>query len=227
MDSLPLEILNLIIRAGDHTQKKAPFAALSKTWQAAIERYTFARLYVQTHELADFKRILSSENRRAALGFLRWRVNLPPYRRDENGEAEPENADEQAENDAIFTRGIVDLLSVMKAWEEEMPGLKMAKMLELEISAEARSPELVGWGIDAVNSNRFSGSLLHLRIDDPLPTLERPVSFQTDDFCLRNIKGESVVMIACGFKNLIELHIQLFDGEKADSELRQQQRYGQ
>ena len=228
MDSLPLEILTLIINAGDHSVKKAPFAALSKTWQAAMERYTFAQLYVQTREQAEFQRILAPANRRSALAHLRWRVTLPPYpRNSDDGDAAPETVDEQRENDVLFTKGVVDLLALLASWEKQAPGVKTAKMLTLELSAQAEEPNFTEWGNDSVHSNRFMRSLLRLRGDEPLPLLERPVALVIDPYCPRNIEGVSIGKIACAFSNLVQANVKLFDGEKLDPKLRQQQRFGE
>ena len=220
-------MLTLIINFGDFTEKKAPFAVLSKTWQAAIERYTFGRLYIQTKDVQDFRRILSTKNRRASLYHLTWRATLPPYRRNEDYMAEVEKADEQLENDAIFTQSIVDLFSALKSWEKEMLNLKTAKMLELEVDAVAETPEASIWGFDTVNHNRFMRSLLHLNIETPLPILERPISFETPVYYRRYIDGSSTATMASAFANLMKLNIRLFDNEKLDPQVRQQHRYGE
>ncbi|OJD34801.1 f-box domain cyclin-like [Diplodia corticola] len=150
MDRLPPEILSLIVSflADDPPETTspspspspyspsnhsalAPYAPLSRPWQAAVEAVTFRRLRVQSTELAAFAARLGGNNstdadarhahahrhRRAALAELRYEVLLPGYSTDRA--AKFERRREREANAEVFGEAVRGLFGVLGGWERE------------------------------------------------------------------------------------------------------------
>ncbi|KAK7946301.1 uncharacterized protein PG986_010622 [Apiospora aurea] len=79
MDRLSFEVVSLILDElqGPHGKSTlAPYSTISRQWQAAVERRTFASLTVE--DLGQFQAVISSSPfRLPALRDLRFNVDLP------------------------------------------------------------------------------------------------------------------------------------------------------
>ena len=221
MDSLSPEILTSIISFIDRSDKLAAYATISRKWQPIIERYTFKTLDISSHDFTQFARILSTSHRRSSLTRLDWNILLPPFGEDEELTSDSETEAEQQENNEIFSIRIRELLNILKSWELEFLSVKTARALAIQVSAKS------AFGDEWSNQRRFQRSLLQLLGDEKLPVVERPIGFYATSNFPRQVEGASIAKIASAFRNLEQLHLQLYDNEKRNHLVRQQHRYGE
>ncbi|KAI5197523.1 hypothetical protein E4T38_07974 [Aureobasidium subglaciale] len=139
MDSLPQEILTKIIpllkidqsrkpqplfdtsledqqKQEQRQHQLAPCATISRTWQYAIEQYTFSRLSISSDELDLFHfAVVKSphRHRRAALKRIDFSVRLPDY--DDNACARFERWRDLQANDEAFSKAITGLFTSLTA----------------------------------------------------------------------------------------------------------------
>ncbi|KAI5252226.1 hypothetical protein E4T42_03611 [Aureobasidium subglaciale] len=139
MDSLPQEILTKIIpllkidqsrkpqplfdtsledqqKQEQRQHQLAPCATISRTWQYAIEQYTFSRLSISSDELDLFHfAVVKSphRHRRAVLKRIDFSVRLPDY--DDNACARFERWRDLQANDEAFSKAITGLFTSLTA----------------------------------------------------------------------------------------------------------------
>ncbi|KAF7510843.1 hypothetical protein GJ744_005943 [Endocarpon pusillum] len=145
MDNLPQELINRIVYYLERYEGQSqlpvlqqqsrgpsrfpPYATLCRHWKEAVELITFHSLRIKSDELVHFQAIVTG-NRCKYLTHLNYRILLPEYSEEACGRVESD--DEKWLNDEAFTRGIYNLFSVLKLWENE--GVQTALRLELPYS---------------------------------------------------------------------------------------------
>lgn len=152
----------------------AGFATLSTSWQAAIEKITFAQLRVSSHDLPMFKQLYSQESRRRNLRHLLFDVVLPSY--SDKACARHEEDWERKVNDDAATQAILELLQELSQWSippvvtlylgaysPKDPDRRSPKerLKDLRDTREGRRHDLYG--------ERFQYSLLRICRDSHLP----------------------------------------------------------
>ncbi|KAJ0413618.1 hypothetical protein BJY00DRAFT_296623 [Aspergillus carlsbadensis] len=201
---IPHEIVNLIIPhlcettpetpplRGWEVDKKPPsrglasYATISRTWQFAIERYTFASIVTSSNDLSHLKRIVGNcPRRRSHVKELWFRVGLPPYR--ESRRYFVERPREHQANLAAFQRGVQDLWDELARWTTEGPASGMRLVLNAD-APMARDPDR---NKDFDNTDweerwQYPEHFLSLGLDTRLPSLhavsELGVSFEGRHF---------------------------------------------
>ncbi|KAL2800472.1 hypothetical protein BJX66DRAFT_332047 [Aspergillus keveii] len=114
---LPPELLAEVISNLD--TDLAQYLTVSREWQAAIERQTFAEIKLNTSErLAEFHEIVAKNRwRRTCLRRVEVIVQLEAY----SVEARPrfETAEEHARNNTIFVHWVRAVLKSLALWSEQ------------------------------------------------------------------------------------------------------------
>lgn len=137
MESLPPELISRILdyiidgRLRSHPGiSLAPYATLSRRWQAEIERCTFSYIYITTpRRLEEFERLLWTPRRRSCVRFIQLVVELESY--DEKARAHFETDEERQRNDEIFTTTIGSVFEILSDWPAN---------LDIGVDIKARSP---------------------------------------------------------------------------------------
>jgi hypothetical protein len=216
MDSVPPEVLDLVVSSlGD--EKKAPYAAISRKWQSAVERLTFKALKVSSTEFETFSKHMDSALRRCSLTTLEWLIVLPPYSEELANEQETE--DEEEANNRVFDNGNCELLGELKRWEDDMDRVRTAPTLDIYLSVRSLSDTKWPWGV------RLDRSLRRLSDWKELPKVRRSAGLSTGGIS-RTIEGLSLARVAAAFLSVRNLNLQLWDNEKRDHVARQKHRYG-
>ncbi|KAK8070637.1 hypothetical protein PG997_010840 [Apiospora hydei] len=112
MDKLSFEVVSLILdelQGPDGKSKLAPYSTISRQWQAAVERRTFASLTVE--DLGQFQAVISSSPfRLPALRDLRFNVGLPT-------DSESRASYHRTQSAVLST--ITSLLNQLRTWEKK------------------------------------------------------------------------------------------------------------
>ncbi|KAL4968444.1 uncharacterized protein BDV14DRAFT_197224 [Aspergillus stella-maris] len=103
-------------------EKLSRYCTISRTWQFAVERYTFAHIVAYSDELPRLKSVVGACPRRIQLvRVLRYYVNLPGY--SERRKHLVETRSEHEANLETFRREVVELWILLKSWEgDASPG---------------------------------------------------------------------------------------------------------
>ncbi|KAL4779252.1 hypothetical protein BJX76DRAFT_361966 [Aspergillus varians] len=148
LDTLPLEVLNLILFSlGDTApprisrlsdgpppnQGLSCYAAISRKWQTAVERYTFAAVKTNSSDLAQLKRVVAKwPCRRNILKALLYQIDLPVYSASRSRCFERRR--EHQANRRTFQNGVQDLWEALSLWND---GDNVSSGLRLVLTAEA------------------------------------------------------------------------------------------
>lgn len=113
--SLPMEIRLMILEAipGQRNPGWASCAAVSKEWQAVIERKNFQRLTLQTSCLGDFENMVIRQ--RHLVQYIVLNIELPRYTCASCNQGEVRSLGD--EHNSIVANAISKLFSVLKTWQ--------------------------------------------------------------------------------------------------------------
>ncbi|KAK7735531.1 hypothetical protein SLS53_007444 [Cytospora paraplurivora] len=138
MEKLSPEILSLIashlfeqprwarFRADSSSPPRAPYACISRTWQAAVEPYTFAQISLKSSELPEFAATFSSAPyRRLLLRRLSYGVCLPTH-----GDSRADHA----RNSQAFGSSMRGLMDLLADWERALDDEDGFRSSRLELS---------------------------------------------------------------------------------------------
>ncbi|KAL4884025.1 hypothetical protein BJY04DRAFT_215903 [Aspergillus karnatakaensis] len=111
--SLPPEIIMHIVSFLGY--RLAPYASVSKQWQAIVEKHSFRMLFINQDQFSDFARIVTPE-RQHNIEILCLTVNLPqaPYA----ALMEKESPEDLHRDNQVFTDTIVSLLRILSGWPD-------------------------------------------------------------------------------------------------------------
>lgn len=126
------EIISLILSYLLELGSVAPYVAVSKEWQAAVERHTFSVLHLTPARLDVCARIVTGY-RRHVVRCLKYMVILDAYTDD--ARARVETPEEQRRNDEVFTDAIHKFFYTFSMWHVEEAGKE-----GIELSLLAYSP---------------------------------------------------------------------------------------
>ncbi|KAL4972731.1 hypothetical protein BDW66DRAFT_154438 [Aspergillus desertorum] len=136
IDFVVLELVKLIVRdtATDETAKKllAPYARISKKFQAAVERHLYRVTQVSSQQPERFQAINAYPHRKAALQDLHYVIELPAY--DPRRRYSLERHHEHCANQSAFQGGLASLWNVLGGWAKP-------PSLFLDLSASSPSDE--------------------------------------------------------------------------------------
>jgi hypothetical protein len=225
---LPPELLAEVISNLD--TDLAQYLTVSREWQAAIERQTFAEIKLNTSErLAEFHEIVAKNRwRRTCLRRVEVIVQLEAY----SVEARPrfETAEEHARNNTIFVHWVRAVLKSLALWSEQdradvglwLQAQSPSDLLDRQRLRAARmEPET-----DLLQA-RFEHSYLYVSQND----LEDLASVNAVTFLLvtgphRMINPASCSYLAAKLPRLRKAELALSDNEKRYPELRKRNREG-
>ncbi|KAL2784215.1 hypothetical protein BJX66DRAFT_91332 [Aspergillus keveii] len=149
----------------------ASYATISRTWQFAIERYTFASIMTCSDDLPRLKRIVGDcARRRSHVKELWFSINLLPY--SESRRYFVERPEEHQANLAAFQQGIQDLWGELSRWSREChpSGIRLVLNADARINRDAENNEhLVSDGLTA--RWQYPDHFLSLGQDTRLPSL--------------------------------------------------------
>ncbi len=216
------------------------YAAISPSWQYAIERQTFREITIKNTGIDEFSRIVV-KHRRLLLRRLELNVVLPTYTDRACTKFETEN-DKQS-NNQVFTEAVKDVLALLRSWHDEFQITRMDRDAPIEQSfrlciGDCYSPKdrrENGTHLDYNNffftkshdlfQHRYESSLLRLESIEGMQEVPQISSFHRSP-STRNIEPRSLAMIASKFPNLDSFYWRLLDDEQRDPRLRQQTRSG-
>ncbi|KAL4885778.1 hypothetical protein BJY04DRAFT_116938 [Aspergillus karnatakaensis] len=135
-------------------EKLSRYSTISRQWQYAVERYTFAHLTLSSGTLQQLNRIVGSCPRRIQLvKNLGYTVNLPAYSR--NRRSCVERRGEHEENLRVFRTGVVDIFALIKSWEKHISPVGLGLNLRAEAPGEHKR--------ESAERNEFLG----LEVEEP------------------------------------------------------------
>ncbi|GAD92251.1 predicted protein [Paecilomyces variotii No. 5] len=212
----------------------APYATVSRDWQAIIERYTFSTLRLNNRRrLEEFRQITARDKRRRSyIRKIKLTVQLESYYAELRREFE--TPEEHSRNNKIFEETILSLLRYLATWSENRAGIK------LSIAAQSLSDSIYD-GFEEVRrkENILSNDLLHRRFERSylqvqednmrkIPAVNvitklKVIGGHAGD---RLIQPVSCAIIASRLPRLHSISLRLWDSEKRDKALREANRNG-
>ncbi|KAL2818074.1 hypothetical protein BJX63DRAFT_83196 [Aspergillus granulosus] len=166
---LPPEIISHVLSYLD-SSSLAPYAIVSKQWQAIIEKRTFSSLSLDTTQLLELARTVSRP-RQHLIRQLRLKILSPEYAPAAREEVETDEDREQ--NNHAFTDAIHSLFKVLAGWSNNTEA-------SLSLSIYARSPsDYVENSLEEIKRrSRNSKDLLQWRYESSyLQFLDSPETF--------------------------------------------------
>jgi hypothetical protein len=195
-------------------------ATISRSWQAAIERRTFADISINSEELYQFASICTGTRRRC-LRTLTYKPVLPTY--DDAACGRFERDWERRANDEAFTTAIKGLLNIVKAWEDDGHVATFSLVLadlyspmeqsEVRDLATRRLEAALGKRHDIFGA-RFQHSRVRLLAPETLPEVRSIHSFTRGAPTNRFLDLPTCVSIASRLPNAKSLDWGLYDGDR-------------
>ncbi|KAL2816483.1 hypothetical protein BJX63DRAFT_137249 [Aspergillus granulosus] len=238
LDTLSSELLDLIIthlnevpptysylpnvHLPSPTQNLARFATVSRTWQHAIERHTFAAISTFSGDLPTLKRVFKqSPWRKQHLRALFYSIDLPLYSEDRRFCYERRR--EHQANLVAFRKGVAELWAELASWDTGLPA-----RIRLVLVADA--PINRGWeGEDppppGIAHQRWSfpehSLTLHNHTDEApiLPVLRNVMTLQVATSG-RRIYPTAINQLVSSLSNLRKLEMNLFPVQPKNRDLR-------
>lgn len=223
-----------------NASKLPPYAAISKTWQYAIERLTFRKICLKSTELLYFSKILVG-HRRACLAILQYEIVLPTY--DDSRCAKFEDDNDKLHNNRVFTDAIHGLLRILNSWEgASARGLTPAYAIALNLYAPFSPMDGIHRGEEKYKDDkwqsdigqrhdlwhhRYERSILRLLSSHDLPTVSSVWQFNGHLHYPRSIEPCAVAVIAAKLVKLRSVDLSLKDNEKRDRWLQLNDRDGE
>ncbi|EFE40915.1 hypothetical protein TRV_04380 [Trichophyton verrucosum HKI 0517] len=204
LETIPEEIfLAIFDHLGCHRyNEKAflPFAAISKRWQRAIERFPFKSFKLNNTQLSTFASLFQGAaraHRKALVRKIDLTIELPPYDGDDCHQHEELN-------NQIFSTAIHDLFQVLETFnEDEAVKANFTRGVGIEIrlsSIESPKDEDIPY---ADKEYKFQGTFIKLLNPERLPTLECVTSFYPIAWMWsRRIDPVAGIQMASKLKNL-------------------------
>ncbi|KAK8115296.1 hypothetical protein PG999_007365 [Apiospora kogelbergensis] len=202
MEKLSIEVISIIIDQLQQDSQLARYATVSRTWQAAVEARTFARLQVDSDHLDRFRSAYSPHPRRqAALRALDFDVMLPT-----NTSWGPHHA--------TFHTAFNSLFSLMHEWEKDQDASAFGSVqLRLGVHVAARRAD------DDADPKSLSHGVEHLqsmRPDDiaSLPAVRRFDRFRIDVSLGQAIDPLTTCQLVLRLPRLQSLQLEYWDPDR-------------
>ncbi|KAJ5747190.1 uncharacterized protein N7511_008886 [Penicillium nucicola] len=248
---LPYELIDHIITFIDEPQvsnnsgeqdkvRLAPYATVSRQWQAVVESHTFSTIRLETlKRLHDLAQVAHNERRRHYIQFIDLVVDLAPY--DIEARYEFETDEDKRNNNANFTKTIQLLFKILSSWSlnesQERPGIFLSieahspsdlrrnspdKIERVSAASLIRRPDLI--------NRRFQESYLKLDkeiLNGPQITVVGTLAVYghcTAGPSYRPIEPVSTAMIASKISRLHDVILRLSDNHEQHPSLRERNR---
>jgi hypothetical protein len=237
MESLPLELWNNIISLFVENQKQiAKYATISRAWQRTIEDLTFSQLSLTNDELHLFEStVLKStyQHRRAAVGRIDYRINLPDY--DDHACGRFERQVDRHTNDQAFSKAIAELFTALKTIDAG-DGFRPIDLHLLHFHAAMDIDRRGGERLRADELGRSTGkrhdlfelryrdSYLQLLDPESLPRLQNVVSLTIDGNTARKLAPATIVGLMSMLPNIATVNSTFWDRERRRPDQRRQLR---
>ncbi|CAI6040017.1 unnamed protein product [Clonostachys chloroleuca] len=254
MDTLPHEVIEHIIsflvpnlveplrepyekpsRSSPETKLLTPVATASRRMQAAVERWSFRHIRINSDELPEFSKLFTP-SRRSSLASLTFTVILPSY--DADAAIRAESPEERAANDKAYTEAIHSLFNLLSQWETEDPNLPRRLSLDInhpESPSDRPWPsKYAPWNANSVtdwstiHEGRYLHSYISLHRPETLPVLQRVKRLSMlrpeERYAYRNTRPTVPVYLAMKLPNLEEFNFSVDDDEKRFPRIRKQNR---
>jgi hypothetical protein len=214
------------------------YATVSRQWQHAVERVTFASVTLKSTELAYFSEVFTCCSRRTALGTLCYEVVLPTYSEKACGRFE--KSKDKRGNDEAFTKAVYGLFSILKVWEESITTFQsLPRPMQLHISSIYSPMDGIRRGAEKYKRDQalfgsgkrhdlwehcYEHSVIKICKWDDLPTLSRVKVFGASLHYPRAVDPRSIAEITAKLTSLEALDWGLNDDEKINVRQRQENR---
>ncbi|KAL3443736.1 hypothetical protein BJX65DRAFT_284733 [Aspergillus insuetus] len=238
---LPPEIIDLIIHHLWETAPETPplrvwevdkkptshglasYATISRIWQFAIERYTFASIVTFSDDLPELKRIVGNcARRRSHVKELWFSIDLPLY--SVNRQYLVERPEEHKANLATFQQGVHDIWDELSRWARDCPrsGVRLVLNADAPVNRNPKPSEVF-------NAETLAGrwqhpeSFLALDVRTKLPLLplvsELGVSFEG-----RHFHPSAIKTLILSLPAVRQLHLFIGAPKPTNHELRAEHR---
>ncbi|VUC31792.1 unnamed protein product [Clonostachys rosea] len=254
MDTLPHEVIEHIIsflvpnlveplrepyekasKPSPNIRLLTPVATTSSRLAAAVERWTFRHIRINSDELSEFAKLFTP-SRRASLTNLTYTIILPSY--DEDAAIRAESPEERAANDEAYTRAIHALFNLLSDWEKEDPNLPRRLSLDInhpESPSDRPWPsKYAPWNANSVtdwstiHEGRYLHSYISLNRPETLPVLQRVTRLNMlrpeERYAYRNTRPTVPVFLAMKLPSIEEFNFSVDDDEKRFPQIRRQNR---
>jgi hypothetical protein len=223
---LPPEIrVEIIRRLLDHwhldgwNESLAPYASVSREWQAVVERHTFAELKLTHRRLSDFGQIVAGA-RRPCLNRINLHVELPEY--DNDPCEERESWEDKVANNRLFTQTWQQLFADLHAWGDDdvvRGGIHLFFSISSKSDLRNSTFELWQrrrWNVKDIGEKRFADSYIdfvgqdeELKRQNLLPPVYAVTSFKTCPLIRRSIMPAAYSDIVARLPHLREVDLDL------------------
>ncbi|KAL2823819.1 hypothetical protein BDW59DRAFT_148378 [Aspergillus cavernicola] len=229
LDTLSLELVDLIVTLLEPNQGLARYATISKTWQYAVERYTFKHPQSFSSELSRLKMIIGDSPRRIGhVKSLSYSIDLPLFSL--NRHTNFERRREHQANLVAFRNEVINLWTELATWQDNSH--VSSQGLKLVLSADTpsyrdryrESPTSTGYGHERWAYPEHSLTL-HNDKEDPLalPSLSSisDLSIATSG---RRIHPTAIKQILDSLPHLCKLDLKIWPVKRKNKSLRAEMR---
>ena len=219
------------------------YVTISRSWQYAVERWTFQTIHLKSTDLDVFRDIVVG-HRRATLADLSYDVILPTY--SDHRCARFETEEDKRDNNEALTEAIHGIFSILHSWNQGTAhgkGIsKQTRSISFKLNAyspmdvdhrenvdveDQRFQAQLAGGRKDLFEHRYEHSFLRVLRLAELPVLLQVTSFYAEELCYsRRIEGASLAGIAAKSPNLERIVWAVNDNEKRYPDVRRLHRYG-
>lgn len=214
-DSLPSAVRQKIIGelAKSSSRRRLPrYATVSKEWQKAIEKVTFAELYLTDGRVIDVGKIMT-RRRQSHLRFIMCHVMLGAYADHKS----PETNSQHRESTRVLNDYMLNLFKVMAKWRpQDAPSV--GTHLKIVINSPSDETSNKTWG-DHPQNRRARAALAQIGVSsDSLP----PVATISGLACSgRHLELASVTLLITKLPNLRNLDVEMEHDTKDSRDVEQ------
>lgn len=217
----PLRLWDVDIKPS--SQGLARYATISRSWQFAIERYTFASIVTFSDDLPRLQRIIGScSRRRSHVKNLWFYIDLPLYA--DSRRYFVERPEEHQANLTAFQQGVQSLWNELSGWGKECHphGLRLVLNAEAPIDRDPQTGRHSGDG-ELTDRWEYVENFLSLCGHTRLPLLSSVVEFGVS-FTGRSFHPSAIEALVLSLPTLRRLHLFVGSPKPKNHELRAKHR---
>lgn len=114
MERLSPEVLTIIfthLLANPTQERPSTYSTVARSWQYAVEAFSFANITIKSQDLKDLTRILSGpgRHRRCLLRQLNYNIGLPTY---------GDSREDHVTNEHAFGSAVQSLFELVQSWDK-------------------------------------------------------------------------------------------------------------
>jgi len=236
MENLPQEVVDLItsfVKRNDRLRCANVFKrgcsepplydTISKSWQYAVERFTFRSIKFNSEQLEELAAICTDQ-RKAYVARITYEAVLPEYEEQECKEFEDD--DDQERNNQALTEAVDKLFETLKSWETiSSISIDLHHVYSPMDASEGRRYVSL-YNSSDLQGLRYLPSFLRLFNASDLPVLSRIKDFRAGVYRYRQMEPARIVSMAAHMPNLEHINWVVPDSDKRDLQLAQDIRQG-